>query len=50
MMATASGGRCAICTAAPGAAANSHVLQRVDADGFFAMLTERLARLPVAPI
>ena len=33
-----------------GAAANVHVLQRVDADGFFSVLTERLARLPVAPI
>ena len=33
-----------------GAAANVRVLERVDADGFFAMLTERLARLPVAPI
>ena len=33
-----------------GAAANARVLERVDADGFFAMLTERLARLPVAPI
>ena len=33
-----------------GAAANARVLERVDADGFFAMLTERLARLPVVPI
>lgn len=33
-----------------GASANAHVLERVDADGFFAMLTERLARLPVVPI
>ena len=33
-----------------GAAANARVLQRIDADGFFALLTERLARLPVVPI
>ena len=33
-----------------GAAANARVLERIDADGFYAMLTERLARLPVAPI
>ena len=31
------------------AAANARVLERVDADAFFALLTERLARLPVVP-
>jgi purine nucleosidase len=29
-----------------GAAANAHLLERLDADGFFALLGERLARLP----
>ena len=33
-----------------GAAPNARVLERIDADAFFALLTERLARLPVAPI
>ena len=27
---------------------NARVLEHVDADGFFALLTERLARLPVS--
>ena len=31
-----------------GGASNARVLENVDADGFFALLTERLARLPVA--
>lgn len=32
-----------------GAVPNAHVLERVDADGFFALLTDRLARLPAGP-
>ncbi len=33
-----------------GAKPNACVLELVDADGFFTLLTERLARLPVVPI
>ena len=31
-----------------GGAPNARVLEHVDADGFFGLLTERLARLPVS--